>query len=114
MATPECRQAPGLFEPFIDRNRCEGKGACVAVCPHGVFTLGVLPATQRTGLSLKGQVKGWLHGWKQGFTPNAHACHACGQCVSACPEQAITLRRSSPLLRAMQNKAQDAPTAVDR
>lgn len=95
-STTACRQAPGAFEPRIDRNRCEGKGDCLAVCPFDVFTLGVLPKDERQGLSLVGRVKGFAHGWKQAFTPNADACRACGHCVSACPEHAITLVRRVP------------------
>ena len=41
-----CKQVPGAFAPVIDRNRCEGKGDCVAVCPRNVFVLGVLPAAE--------------------------------------------------------------------
>jgi NAD-dependent dihydropyrimidine dehydrogenase PreA subunit len=79
--------------PSIDRNRCEGKGACVAVCPTNVFVVGDVPPEQRRGLSLLGKVKGFAHGWKQAFTPNAAACEACAKCVEACPESAITLVR---------------------
>ncbi|HIV69494.1 MAG TPA: 4Fe-4S binding protein [Candidatus Aquabacterium excrementipullorum] len=90
----DCRQPPGRFVPRIDRNRCEGKGDCLDVCPHSVFILDVLPADQRGGLSMIGRVKGWAHGWKQAFTPNADACQACGHCITACPERAITLVRA--------------------
>lgn len=90
---PECGPAPGVFRPVIDRNRCEGRAACVAVCPYQVFSLGKLAPEQRRGLSLRGKLKGFAHGWKQAFTPNVDACHACGLCVGACPEQAITLAR---------------------
>jgi len=91
-----CKLPPGLMVPQIDRNRCEGKAACVAVCPRRVFTLGVLPPAGRADLSLRGKVKGLVHGWKQAFTPNASACEACGRCVEACPEGAIRLVRAQP------------------
>ena len=61
---PVCKHPPGLMVPVIDRNRCEGKAACVTVCPRQVFTLGVLPPAGRTGLSLRGKLKGFGHGWK--------------------------------------------------
>lgn len=96
MAGQDCRQAPGAFQPRIDRNRCEGKGDCVAVCPYQVFSVDVLPPEQRSSLSVTGRIRGWAHGWHQAFTPNADACRACGHCVSACPEHAITLVRATP------------------
>jgi 4Fe-4S ferredoxin len=88
-----CKQAPGAFAPVIDRNRCEGKGDC-AVCPRNVFVLGVLPASERDGLSFIGKMKGFAHGWKQAFMPNVGACEACALCVAACPEDAIRLQRT--------------------
>lgn len=92
-----CSGEPGVVAPVIDRNKCEGKAACVSVCPKGVFALGVLQKPQRARLSLRGRIKGLAHGWKQAFTPNASACEACGRCVQACPEQAITLRHQVPV-----------------
>jgi 4Fe-4S ferredoxin len=93
-AGPSCRQPPGLFAPRIDRNRCEGKGDCADVCPTGVFVIDVLPKPERAGLSTLGKVKGFVHGWRQSFTPNVGACEACGLCVATCPENAITLVRA--------------------
>ncbi len=92
--TDSCKQLPGDFIPVIDRNRCEGKADCVVVCPYDVFELDLVPAETRAGLSFTGKVKGMLHGWKQAYAVNAEACRACGLCVSACPEKAITLMRS--------------------
>jgi NAD-dependent dihydropyrimidine dehydrogenase PreA subunit len=91
-----CKQAPGAFAPVIDRNRCEGKGDCVRVCPVSVFRVETLPAEQRQGLSLRGRLKGWAHRWQQAVAVNAAACEACGLCVQACPEKALTLRRVAP------------------
>ena len=45
--------------PVIDRNRCEGKAACVSVCPTNVFVVAVLPAEERRGLTLMGRLKGF-------------------------------------------------------
>lgn len=89
----DCKQEPGVFKPVIDRNRCEGKEECVKVCPYDVFTMGIVPAEERKGLSFRGKLKGFAHRWQQAFATNADACHACGLCVAACPEKAITLSR---------------------
>jgi len=90
----DCKQAPGVIRPVIDRNRCEGKKECVAVCPYNVFIIATVAPELRRGLSLRGKLKGFTHRWQQAFAANASACHACGLCVSACPEKAITLVRS--------------------
>jgi len=91
---PGCKHPPGAFVPVIDRNRCEGKEDCVAACPYQVFTVDVLPREARGALSIKGKVKGFAHGWRQAFAARAEACQACGKCVAACPEKAITLARA--------------------
>jgi NAD-dependent dihydropyrimidine dehydrogenase PreA subunit len=95
----DCKQPPGVVEPRIDRNRCEGKAACVEVCPTRVFVVGTLPPEARAGLSLRGRIKGYVHRWQQALTVNASACEACGLCVDACPEHAITLVRSGREVR---------------
>ena len=105
-----CKQAAGRFQPVIDRNRCEGKADCLPACPYDVFTIGTLPVQERQHLSLKGKLKGWAHGWQQAFTPNADACRACGLCVSACPERAITLVRAD----SVHNAGHHASRTVDR
>jgi 4Fe-4S ferredoxin len=95
MSEPEagCNEEAGRFKPVIDRNRCEGKAACSAVCPYQVFVVGTLAPEERRGLSLLGKIKGYAHKWQQAFAVDADACHACGRCVAACPEKAITLTR---------------------
>lgn len=90
---PECRLEPGVVSPRIDRNRCEGKGDCVRVCPVGVFSVGTLPKGSRAALSVRGKIKGMVHRWQQAMLLHAERCEACGLCVTACPEQAITLAR---------------------
>jgi NAD-dependent dihydropyrimidine dehydrogenase PreA subunit len=94
MSDAECKHDAGVFLPVVDRNRCEGKKDCVAVCPYDVFTIATVPAELRRGLSLRGKLKGYGHRWQQAFASNADACHACGLCVAACPEKAITLARA--------------------
>ena len=91
----ECKQEPGVFIPVVNRERCEGKSECAAVCPYDVFTIGILPKENRTGLSFKGRVKGFGHGWKQALVTNGSACRECGECVKYYSEKAITLIRAS-------------------
>lgn len=89
-----CRQQPGAFRPVVDRNACEGKGDCVRVCPVSVFAVHILPKEERRGLGLKGRLKGFAHQWQQALLINPGACEACGLCVEACPEKALTLLRA--------------------
>src|SRR5690349_12493658 len=90
----DCKQQPGVIVPVIDRNLCEGKAECVRVCPFHVFAIAVLPKGERAGLSLRGKLKGFAHGWRQAALVDAPSGHACGLCVAACPEKAISLARS--------------------
>jgi len=92
MTVEDCKGEPGRVAPEVDRNRCEAKGDCVRVCPYGVFEIGPLGAPERKSLSLVGRLKAWAHGYRQAFTVQAAACHACQLCVTACPESALTLK----------------------
>nr|MBX2882853.1 ferredoxin family protein [Granulosicoccus sp.] len=68
---------------------------CVRVCPYSVFSVAKLEPETRRGLSLRGKIKGWAHGWKQAVVLHPDQCHACGLCVAACPEKALKLRKVS-------------------
>jgi 4Fe-4S ferredoxin len=63
------------------------------VCPYGVFEIRRLTVEEKAPLSLIGRLKLFAHGGEQAFAVRADACRACGKCVTACPEHAITLRR---------------------
>lgn len=86
-----CRAEPGAYEPRIDRGRCEGKSDCVAVCPYGVFEVRSIDDEDFRALSFLGRLKSRAHGRLTAYAPRAGACQACGLCVVACPERAITL-----------------------
>jgi 4Fe-4S ferredoxin len=88
----DCKEA-GQLQPVIDRNRCEGKSDCKEVCPYQVFDVVVLSEEQRRGITGLGRLKAFFHGYKQAITPRATDCHACGICVTSCPEKAIKLVR---------------------
>lgn len=55
--------------PIVDKEKCEGCGNCVDVCPADVFEL-------QEGVAV---------------VVNGEACLECGTCVEECPPQAITL-----------------------
>jgi NAD-dependent dihydropyrimidine dehydrogenase PreA subunit len=87
----ECK-ATGTV-PVIDRGKCEGKRECVEVCPYDVFEVRRIDDADFAKLSILGKLKSIAHRRQTAYTPRADACRACGLCVTACPEDAITLRR---------------------
>jgi 4Fe-4S ferredoxin len=89
----QCRAEPGAYAPVIDRNRCEGKAECVAVCPYGVFEVRRIDDADFQALSFFGRLKSRAHRRLTAYTPASEACQACGLCVVACPEQAVALVR---------------------
>jgi NAD-dependent dihydropyrimidine dehydrogenase PreA subunit len=91
----KCRAEPGHFVPVVDRARCEGKSDCTDVCPYDVFEVGRMTDSDFAGLHLLGKARSMAHRRQTAYTPRADACHACGLCVVACPEAAITLVRRS-------------------
>jgi 4Fe-4S ferredoxin len=97
-SVPDCKHDAGVFVPVIDRSRCEGKEECVQVCPYSVFEMRQLSDPDKRAMSLGARLKAWAHGSRQAFAVNSQNCHACGLCVSACPERAIKLWRPVSVL----------------
>lgn len=89
-----CLERVVLIAPVIDRNRCEGSGACVRVCPFKVFEIRKLGPRQRSTLSVRGKLKAWAHGGRQAYLANPKDCHACRLCIDACPEHALEFRKT--------------------
>jgi len=87
----KCLAPPKRWIPIVDPAKCEGKQDCVVVCPYSVFELGTLTETEYQALGFVGRLKARTHDRKTSRTPRADACRACGLCVVACPESAISL-----------------------
>ena len=88
-----CKQPPRVVRPVINAHKCEGAGDCEAVCPYDVFAVRRLTTDERRALPLVPWLKVIAHGGRQAFVVNGDDCHACGLCVTACPEKAIRLTR---------------------
>ncbi len=86
-----CNAEEGTWRPVVDHSRCEADTSCVVVCPHDVFEVRTIEATDWSALSLFGKFRVTAHGKNSAYTPNVDQCRACGLCVVACPESAITL-----------------------
>ncbi len=90
----ECKQEPGVIVPVVKLTACEGKGDCLRVCPENVFEVRRIDDADFRDFGLMHKLKLYAHGMRVAYTPNADACRACGLCVEACPEHAITLARA--------------------
>lgn len=89
----DCKHPPETFRPLVNLSKCETKGPCVDVCPYQVLELRDITPAQQRELTFAGKIKTLVHGRKKAFVVYPEACHACGLCVTACPEKAIKLVR---------------------
>lgn len=87
----KCSAEPGKYRPVVDHGACEGKRDCVEVCPYDVFEVRRIDDADFARLSFLGKLKSRAHDRQTAYTPKANLCQACGLCVVACPEKAITL-----------------------
>jgi NAD-dependent dihydropyrimidine dehydrogenase PreA subunit len=86
-----CRAEPGTWVPVIDLTSCEGKRDCTEVCPYDVFEVTRISDDDFSSLSVMGKLRSVAHKRQAAYAVRASDCHACGLCVVACPEQAISL-----------------------
>jgi NAD-dependent dihydropyrimidine dehydrogenase PreA subunit len=89
----DCPQPAGRYIPLINRNRCEGKEDCIAACSCSVFEMQILSEADKAAMPFLSRFKARVHGDRQAFAVRAGDCEACGDCITACPEQAITLSK---------------------
>jgi NAD-dependent dihydropyrimidine dehydrogenase PreA subunit len=92
--TSVCKPEAGKLVPVINLSKCEGKKDCVDVCPYDVFEMQAISDEAYKTLTFAGKLKTFVHGRQKAFVIQADACHACGLCVTACPEKAIKLAKT--------------------
>jgi NAD-dependent dihydropyrimidine dehydrogenase PreA subunit len=88
-----CKEESGQLIPVVDFNKCEAKGPCIEVCPYDVFEMKSISDEDFKALSFIGKLKTKVHGKDKAYVVKPDSCHACGLCITACPEKAIKLRK---------------------
>jgi len=86
-----CSAAASTWTPSVDHARCEAKHDCVDVCPNDVFEVRRIDDADYAELGLFAKLRVSAHRRLTAYTPRVDDCHACGLCVVACPQHAITL-----------------------
>ncbi|MGO9874709.1 MAG: ferredoxin family protein [Acidimicrobiia bacterium] len=91
-----CNASASTWVPAVDHACCEAKHDCVDVCPNDVFEVRRIDDADYAELGLFAKLRVGAHRRLTAYTPRADDCHACGLCVVACPEHAITLTVRPP------------------
>ncbi len=86
-----CNAPPGTWGPVVDHGRCEAKADCVVVCPNDVFEVRRIQDADFSALPILAKMLVMAHRRQTAYTPNLEGCRACGLCVVACPEDAMSL-----------------------
>jgi NAD-dependent dihydropyrimidine dehydrogenase PreA subunit len=86
-----CNAPAGTWTPIVDHARCEAKRDCVVVCPNDVFEVRRIDDADYAALGRFAKLRVAAHKRQTAYTPRGGDCHACGLCVVACPEHAISL-----------------------
>ena len=89
-----CKEETGQLIPVVDFNKCEAKGPCIPICPYNVFEMQKISDEEFDKLSFFGKLKTRVHGRDKAIVVKPDQCHACGLCVTACPEKAIKLKKT--------------------
>jgi NAD-dependent dihydropyrimidine dehydrogenase PreA subunit len=84
-------RSTGRSGRHLDRQRRQAERDCTDVCPNDVFEIRRIEPDDFGTLGLTAKVKVIAHRRLTAYTPNADACRACGLCVVARPEDAISL-----------------------
>lgn len=91
-----CNAPAGTWTPVVDHSRCEAKHDCVDVCPNDVFEVRRIDDADYAALGFLAKLRVAAHKRQTAYMPRAADCHACGLCVVACPEHAVTLVAPAP------------------
>ncbi len=86
-----CDETGGRVTPVVDFNKCGAKTDCVVKCPFELFELREITPEDKLGLNLVGKLKTFFD-QRKAYVVDPDLCHACGLCVTECPEKAIKLR----------------------
>ena len=84
-----------MFSPVINSLRYEGKEKCADVYPYGVFEIHELTGPECSALLFLTRLKVAAHGGRQSFATLASEYQAYGNCITAHPEGAITLEKTT-------------------